>query len=80
VGETTYQVTPIKVGDNLYVCTPHNIAISINAKSGKENWRYDANSGLNPNRQHQTCRGVTWWEAPANGATNSADTPEQSAG
>ncbi|MFT4148553.1 MAG: glucose/quinate/shikimate family membrane-bound PQQ-dependent dehydrogenase [Paracoccaceae bacterium] len=65
IGETTYQVTPIKVGNSLYVCTPHNIAISLDAKTGKENWRFDANSGLNPDRQHQTCRGVTYWEAPA---------------
>jgi quinoprotein glucose dehydrogenase len=75
VTETTYQVTPIKVGDSLYVCTPHNIAISLNAQTGEENWRYDANSGMNPDRQHQTCRGVTWWETPdqpADGAT-----PEQ---
>jgi quinoprotein glucose dehydrogenase len=58
VGETTYQATPIKIGDNLYVCTPHNIAISLNAKTGQEIWRFDANSGMNPDRQHQTCRGV----------------------
>ncbi|MDN5567919.1 MAG: glucose/quinate/shikimate family membrane-bound PQQ-dependent dehydrogenase, partial [Paracoccus sp. (in: a-proteobacteria)] len=65
VGETTYQVTPLKVGDSLYVCTPHNLAISLDAKTGTENWRFDANSGMNPDRQHQTCRGVTYWEAPA---------------
>jgi len=64
IGETTYQVTPIKVGNSLYICTPHNIAISLDARTGRENWRFDANSGLNPDRQHQTCRGVTWWEAP----------------
>ncbi|MBB6165300.1 quinoprotein glucose dehydrogenase [Rhizobium wenxiniae] len=75
VGETTYQVTPIKIGDNLYVCTPHNLAISLNAASGSENWRYDANSGMNPDRQHQTCRGVTWWETPVAAPTDS--TPEQ---
>jgi quinoprotein glucose dehydrogenase len=77
VTETTYQVTPIKVGENLYVCTPHNIAISLNARTGEENWRYDANSGMNPDRQHQTCRGVTWWEAPAQVASDA--TPEQAA-
>lgn len=77
VGETTYQVTPIKIGDNLYVCTPHNIAISLNAKTGKENWRFDANSGMNPDRQHQTCRGVTWWETPA--TAQAPASPEQTA-
>ena len=30
-GETTYEVTPIKVGDTLYLCTPHNIAIALDA-------------------------------------------------
>lgn len=61
VGETTYQVTPLKVGDTLYMCTPHNWAIAIDAKTGKEKWKFDANSGLNPDRQHQTCRGVTYY-------------------
>ncbi|MFD1797279.1 membrane-bound PQQ-dependent dehydrogenase, glucose/quinate/shikimate family [Paracoccus aurantiacus] len=77
VGETTYQVTPIKIGDSLYVCTPHNIAISLDARTGKENWRYNADSGMNPNRQHQTCRGVTWWETPQNVSADA--TPQQAA-
>ena len=64
VGETTYQVTPLKVGDTLYMCTPHNIAIALDAISGKEKWRYDANPGMNPDRQHQTCRGVTYYKQP----------------
>jgi len=61
IGETTYQVTPLKVGDTLYVCTPHNWAIAIDAATGREKWKYDSSSGLNPDRQHQTCRGVTYW-------------------
>lgn len=77
VGETTYQVTPIKIDDSLYVCTPHNIAISLNAKTGQENWRFDANSGMNPDRQHQTCRGVTWWETPA--TVIASATPDETA-
>ncbi len=71
VGETTYQVTPLKVGDSLYLCTPHNLAIALDAASGKEKWRYDPNSGMNPNRQHQTCRGVSYYHdvaAPAGSA------------
>lgn len=65
VGETTYQVTPLKVGNSLYLCTPHNWAIALNAKTGKEKWKYDSNSGLNPDRQHQTCRGVSYYADPA---------------
>ncbi|MFL5012224.1 glucose/quinate/shikimate family membrane-bound PQQ-dependent dehydrogenase [Rhizobium sp. LARHSG275] len=64
VGETTYQVTPLKVNDTLYLCTPHNWAIALDAKTGKEKWKYDANSGMNPDRQHQTCRGVTYYADP----------------
>ncbi len=64
VGETTYQVTPLKVGNSLYLCTPHNWAIAIDAATGKEKWKYDPNAGLNPDRQHQTCRGVTYYAEP----------------
>ncbi|ANK90776.1 MULTISPECIES: glucose/quinate/shikimate family membrane-bound PQQ-dependent dehydrogenase [Rhizobium] len=64
ISETTYQVTPLKVKDTLYLCTPHNWAIALDAKTGKEKWKYDANSGMNPNRQHQTCRGVTYYADP----------------
>lgn len=65
VGETTYQVTPLKVGDTLYLCTPHNWAIALDAATGKEKWKYDSNSGMNPDRQHQTCRGVSYYADPA---------------
>jgi quinoprotein glucose dehydrogenase len=61
VGETTYQVTPLEVNDTLYLCTPHNWAIALDAATGKEKWKYDPNVGLNPDRQHQTCRGVTYY-------------------
>ncbi|NTA50608.1 glucose/quinate/shikimate family membrane-bound PQQ-dependent dehydrogenase [Agrobacterium tumefaciens] len=64
VGETTYQVTPLKIGNTLYICTPHNWAIAIDAATGKEKWKYDPNVGLNPDRQHQTCRGVSYYAVP----------------
>lgn len=68
VAETTYQATPLKVGDLLYICTPHNLAIALDAVTGEERWRFDAQSGMNPSRQHQTCRGLTYWADPAAGA------------
>ena len=65
VPETTYQVTPLKVGETLYLCTPHSWAIAIDAKTGQEKWKYDPGIPQNPDRQHQTCRGVTYYKDPA---------------
>jgi len=39
--ETTFEVTPLKVGSMLYLCTPHGIAIALDAATGKERWRFD---------------------------------------
>lgn len=68
VRETTYQVTPIKIGELLYLCTPHNIAIALDAATGRERWRFDPKVPDDDTRQHQTCRGVSYESAPA-GAT-----------
>ncbi|RCS24766.1 glucose/quinate/shikimate family membrane-bound PQQ-dependent dehydrogenase [Phyllobacterium salinisoli] len=65
VGETTYQVTPLKVRDTLYLCTPHNWAIALDAATGKEKWKFDPKVGFNTDRQHQTCRGVSYYADPA---------------
>ena len=29
-----------------------------------EKWKFDPNAGLEPDRQHQTCRGVTYYRDP----------------
>jgi quinoprotein glucose dehydrogenase len=61
VPETTYQVTPLKVGDKLFLCTPHSIAIALDATTGEERWRMDPEVGYENQRQHQTCRGVSYY-------------------
>ncbi|HLG47003.1 MAG TPA: membrane-bound PQQ-dependent dehydrogenase, glucose/quinate/shikimate family [Reyranella sp.] len=61
--ETTYELTPIKVGDKLFVCTPHDIAIALDPDSGKELWRFDPHIREAKNLQHLTCRGVSYHEA-----------------
>ncbi|MDX8511640.1 glucose/quinate/shikimate family membrane-bound PQQ-dependent dehydrogenase [Mesorhizobium captivum] len=61
IEETTYQVTPLKIGDSLFICTPHNFAIAVDAATGKEKWRYDPKIKVDSNRQHQTCRGVSYY-------------------
>ncbi|WP_341364463.1 PQQ-binding-like beta-propeller repeat protein [Thalassospira sp. SN3W] len=65
VPETTYQVTPLKINDTLYLCTPHSWAMAIDAKTGQEKWRFDPEVPDNTDRQHQTCRGVTFYQDTA---------------
>ncbi|SMF76128.1 quinoprotein glucose dehydrogenase [Tistlia consotensis] len=62
--ETTYEVTPIEIDDTLYLCTPHDIAIALDPVTGKERWRFDPKIEKNGDRQHQTCRGVSYWRSP----------------
>ncbi len=71
VGETTYEVTPLKIDNTLYLCTPHNHAIALDATTGKEKWSFDPKAGLNGDRQHQTCRGVSYYRD----AASAPDTP-----
>jgi quinoprotein glucose dehydrogenase len=65
VGETTYEVTPLKIDNTLYLCTPHNHAIALDATTGKQIWTFDPKVGLNGDRQHQTCRGVSYYRDAA---------------
>ncbi len=74
VGETTYEATPLKIGNTLYLCTPHSWALALDADTGKERWRFDPGAGMEPQRQHQTCRGLSWFAAPAgDNAATAAD-------
>lgn len=54
--ETTYEVTPLKIDDALYLCTPHNFVIALDAETGEERWRFDPQVSDSSNRQHLTCR------------------------
>lgn len=63
--ETTYEVTPLKIDDSLYLCTPHNFVIALDAETGQERWRFDPKVPHSVNRQHLTCRGLSYHAAPA---------------
>ena len=82
VGETTYQATPLKIGNALYMCTPHNWVLALDADTGETLWKFDPKVAENLQRQHQTCRGVSYYagQAGTNGATpNVVDTAAQAA-
>ena len=55
--------TPLKIGENLFVCTPFNDVFAIEAATGKVRWTFKPprnNSGISVVR----CRGVAYYEVP----------------
>ena len=60
----TFEATPLKVGNLVYFCTPHNLVFAVDADTGKRIWRFDPKlntkgAGL------LACRGVSYFEAAA---------------
>ena len=73
--ETTYEVTPLKIGNRLFLCTPHQNVVALDATTGKQLWRYDPQIQDKLALQHLTCRGLSWQppaSAPAAGTADSA--------
>jgi quinoprotein glucose dehydrogenase len=60
--ETTYEVTPLKIENTLYLCTPHHWVIALDADSGEEIWKFDPEIDKDISRQHQTCRGLSYFD------------------
>lgn len=58
--ETTFEVTPLKIGNRLYLCTPHQSVIALDATTGNEIWRYDPKIQDKLALQHLTCRGLSY--------------------
>ncbi|WP_445682266.1 membrane-bound PQQ-dependent dehydrogenase, glucose/quinate/shikimate family [Radicibacter daui] len=56
--------TPLKIGDSLYLCTPKNILIALDAKSGKEKWRYNPSVSDEFIPYTAACRGVAYYSMP----------------
>lgn len=76
--ETTFEVTPLKIGERLYLCTPHQSVIALDAVTGKEVWRYDSQIRDELALQHLTCRGLSYHDpnkaapSPAGGSGTAA--------
>ena len=70
---TSFNATPIVVGDSLYFCTGKNRVIALDAETGAERWTFDPKPKLaRLNGPYpRVCRGVAYWEGPelASGAT-----------
>lgn len=57
-----FEATPIKIGETLYVCTPRDIVVALDADTGKEKWRHDPKVDVTGVKM-AVCRGVAYHEA-----------------
>ncbi len=62
---TSPETTPIKVGDNRYLCSAKNIIIALDAATGREWWRYDPQVPDDAIPYGATCRGVSYYRDPS---------------
>ncbi|ROR14556.1 membrane-bound PQQ-dependent dehydrogenase, glucose/quinate/shikimate family [Erwinia sp. JUb26] len=68
--EYTFEATPLKVNGALYLCTPHNEVHALNPETGELKWKYQPAKDPSYLQQHQTCRGVSYYD----GSVAQADT------
>ena len=61
--QTSLEVTPIKIGDSLYLCTGGNDVIALDAQTGVQRWRFNAGASGSP-AILKACRGVAYFKAP----------------
>ena len=64
VGKYSPEVTPLKIGDDLLMCSAMNILISVDAATGEENWRFDPGVPNEAIPYGATCRGVSVYTNP----------------
>jgi quinoprotein glucose dehydrogenase len=60
----TFQNTPLMIGDVLYLSTPYNRVVALDARTGVERWSYDPKpyeDGQPPNGTGFVHRGVAAW-------------------
>ncbi|NDV49304.1 pyrroloquinoline quinone-dependent dehydrogenase [Yangia sp. PrR003] len=69
-GKYSPETTPLKVGDDLLMCSAMNVLISIDARTGDENWRFDPGVPNDAIPYGATCRGVTVYRDPEAAADN----------
>ena len=63
---TAFELTPLLVGDTLYLCTPLNRVIALDPETGAERWVFDPEIDTSCFMANQLiCRGVAHWRDQA---------------
>jgi quinoprotein glucose dehydrogenase len=76
--ETTFEVTPLKIGDTLYLCSVHDHVIALDAATGQQRWQFDPHVDVGHTSQHLSCRGLAYHD-DATDVTASTTSPAASA-
>jgi quinate dehydrogenase (quinone) len=53
-------MTPLQVGNKVFLCTPHNNIFAVDADSGKQLWKAEVNSKADA---WERCRGVAYFDS-----------------
>ncbi|KQT52810.1 MULTISPECIES: glucose/quinate/shikimate family membrane-bound PQQ-dependent dehydrogenase [unclassified Aureimonas] len=56
------QQTPLQIGDRVFLCTPHNNVIALDADTGREVWKTEINA---TSSVWNRCRGLGYFDAAA---------------
>ncbi|WP_454883283.1 outer membrane protein assembly factor BamB family protein [Sphingomonas oryzagri] len=60
--EFNFEATPIKVGDSVYLCTPHRDVVALDPVTGKQRWRFHPQNDTSHNI-YLACRGVAYYRS-----------------
>jgi len=73
--ERTFEVTPLKIGDLLYLCSVRQNAIALDAATGQVRWRFDPHIEVGHTSQHLTCRGLAYFDGTGVASAAPASAP-----
>jgi quinoprotein glucose dehydrogenase len=63
--ELASEVTPVLADGLLFLCTPYNRVVALDAETGEERWSFDPRIDLGSRYANQlVCRGVSTWLDP----------------
>lgn len=73
--EFTFEVTPLKVNNLLYLCSPRTFIEALDPATGNLKWRFDPKVQGSIVYEHQTCRGVSYYQDPSSSEATASNKP-----
>ena len=73
------ETTPLKIGDTVYLCSARNILIALDARTGRQRWRYDPQVSDDWIPYTAACRGVAYYDTTAAAASPGPANPAPAA-